>query len=467
MKSIDTKLLDQVCIVGLGFVGSAMATAVALAKKNDIPLYNVVGLDLPNELGKERVDSINKGRFPFVSDDENLLKSFDTVFNQGNLRATTDKSIYSSSKIIIIDIHLDISYLDEEPQLDFNQFRKVFSEIGNRITTDTLIIVETTVPPGTCEKVVIPTLKLELSKRQMSINDIMIAHSYERVMPGKNYLSSITDYWRVFSGYSDSAADACEEFLKNIINVEKFPLTRLHSTKASEASKLLENTYRAVNIAFIDEWTKFSEEIGIDLFQITEAIRMRPTHSNIRMPGLGVGGYCLTKDPTFTPAAARQIFGISSDFPFSRLAVEINHNMPLHVVERLLKLMKIDIQKSNILVCGISYRQDIGDSRYSPSELLVKELLNLGASVTCHDPYIDYWEEMDLQIENKNLPDFKNFDAIIFAVPHRQYAKLDIVSSASMNGLILDTCGLFDSKQRDSLRMSGKRIESIGRGDGL
>ena len=322
-------------------------------------------------------------------------------------------------------------------------------------------------PPGTCEKVVIPTLNHELSMRGMSIDDIMIAHSYERVMPGKDYLSSITDYWRVFSGYSNNAADACEEFLKNVINVEKFPLTRLHSTMASEVSKLLENTYRAVNIAFIDEWTKFSEEIGVDLFQITDAIRMRPTHSNIRVPGLGVGGYCLTKDPTFAPAAAKQIFDISLDFPFSRLAVETNHKMPLHVVKRLLKLMKIDIKKSNLLVCGISYRQDIGDSRYSPSELLVKELQNLGANIICHDPYIEYWEEMNLKIENNNLPDLCNFDAVIFAVPHRLYAQLDFVSCDPGNGIILDACGLFNSQQRDNLRKDGTIIESIGRGDGL
>ena len=382
--------MKKVCVIGLGFVGAAMAIAIAIAGKKNKPIYEVIGVDLENDQGTQRINSINKGIFPFSTEDKNLLSSFLRAIKQGNLKATTNNSILSEADIIVVDIQLDISYLDDEPQLEFSQFKTAIRDIGSLAKPGTLIIIETTVPPGTCEKIVIPTLQQELVKRDLSVNEFLIAHSYERVMPGKDYLASITDYWRVFSGYNEESGDACEDFLKNVVNVVDYPLTRLSSTTASETAKVLENTYRATNIAFIEEWTKFAEEIGIDLFEITDAIRIRPTHSNIRIPGIGVGGYCLTKDPTFAPASAKQLFNKDLDFPFSRLAVKVNNDMPLHVLSRFVSLLDKDIKASRVLICGVSYRQDIGDTRYSPSELLVSKLIELGAEVVCHDPYVTY-----------------------------------------------------------------------------
>lgn len=456
-----------VCIQGLGFVGSAMATAVALAK--DIygnPCFDVVGVDLPNEVGSKRVSAINKGEFPFSTTDDLLVSSLKKVSQQGNFRATTDSKIYAEADIVVVDIQLDIPYLENEPQLEFSGFKKAIRVLGQKVRPETLIIIETTVPPGTCEKIVVPLLDNELSKRGIDPKSVHLAHSYERVMPGENYLSSITDYWRVFSGNTRHAADACELFLSRIVNVVDFPLTRLSSTTASETAKVMENTYRATNIAFIDEWTKYAESIGIDLFEVIDAIRKRPTHSNIRFPGLGVGGYCLTKDPTFAPAAASQLFNKNLEFPFSKMAVQINHDMPLHTVSRLKSLMNGSISGKQILVCGISYRQDVGDTRYSPSEILVREMINQGSNVTCHDPYIVYWDELSISLLEE-LPENLDFDAIIFAVPHQQYRDLDLVNCISKRSIILDANWVFNNEQRQSARANDLRIESIGRGDGL
>jgi len=456
-----------VCVQGLGFVGSAMAVAVALATNEDkSPMYDVIGVDLPNNEGNKRVNSINEGVFPFATSDENLSKSIKKVSNQGNLKATTDSSIYANADIIIVDIHLDIQYLDDQPNLEFENFKSAIRTIGKQVKKETLILIETTVPPGTCEKVVVPVLRDELNKRNIKLDNIHIAHSYERVMPGKDYLKSITDYWRVFSGYSETAANICEEFLNNIINTQKFPLTRLSSTIASETAKVMENTYRAVNIAFIDEWTKYAEEIGIDLFEVIDAIKQRPTHSNIRFPGLGVGGYCLTKDPTFAPASSSQLFGKDLSFPFSTMAVKINHNMPLHVVDRLKSLLNEKLYGKRILVCGVSYRTDVADTRYSPSEILVRKLFELEAIVTCHDPYVDYWEELEMNLSH-SLPRPTNFDAIIFAVSHQEYRDLDLIKWGIKNSIIIDANMVFNDNQRTSARLSGIKIESIGRGDGL
>ena len=206
--------------------------------------------------------------------------------------------------------------------------------------------------------------------------------------------------------------------------------------------------------------------VGVDLYEIIDAIRMRPSHSNIRFPGLGVGGYCLTKDPKFTPAASKQLFDKDLEFPFSSLAVRVNHEMPLHTISRVKSLLKSTLSEQKILVCGVSYREDVGDTRYSPSEILVKELINQGAKVSCHDPYLKFWKEMGITMQ-KELPSAANFNAIIFAVQHQQYRELDLESWVNSNTIILDANSVFNSDQRKIVREKGARLESIGRGNGL
>lgn len=463
MKTKDG--MKTVCIQGLGFVGSAMAIVVALARDETGPKFNVIGIDLPNKYGRQRVDSINQGIFPFKTSDKDLSSSLAAVCKQGNLKATINPSIYSQADVIIVDINMDISYLDDQPQLDVHALKKAIQEIGYYVLPETLILIETTVPPGTCEKIIAPTLFTELQKRGIKPDSIYLAHSYERVMPGKNYLKSITDYPRVFSGLTEESADVCEQFLSEVLNVKKCPLTRLSSTTASETAKVMENTYRAVNIAFIDEWTKYAEAVGIDLFEIIHAIKQRPTHSNIRFPGLGVGGYCLTKDPTFTPASAKELFDIQLDFPFSKLAVQTNNAMPLHTVARLKILLGNNLSEKKILICGVTYRQDVADTRYSASEILGRELLALGANITCHDPYIKFWEEMKINVLQK-LPKVSDYHAIVMAVAHQDYKKLEPIHWAEAP-LLLDANMVFDNQQIKKYREIGINIESIGRGNGL
>lgn len=453
--------MKKVCIQGLGFVGSAMSTAIALAKKNNKPLYEVVGIDLDTPEGNQRINAINNGNFPFETSDNKLKKSLKKC-SRINLRASFDSNEFIDADIIVVDVPFDISYLDNEPKLNFSKLRSAIKVIGKRVKPKTLVLIETTVPPGTCEKIIVPCLEKELKNRSLSLNDIYIAHSYERVMPGKDYLSSITDYWRVFSGINNNSALVCELFLKSIINTKKFPLTRLETLTASETAKVLENSYRAANIAFIDEWTKFSEISGIDLFEIIEAIKLRPTHSNMMFPGLGVGGYCLTKDPSLAPAAAKKLFKKNLDFPFSKLAMKINEEMPMQTVKRLSHLLKGELSNKKILICGITYRQDIGDTRYSPVEKLYKELLKNKAKVTCHDPYIAFWNEIKIKIK-KNISSTKKFDAIILAVPHAFYKKFDFACISSKRTIILDSNMVLNKNQIEDLKSKEFKVESIGR----
>ena len=460
---------EKVAIQGLGFVGSAMATAVALARDaSDEPLYEVVGVDLPTEAGLKRVNAINEGRFPFETNDPKLNPAVASAQKRGNLQATTDEAVYADADIIVVDVHLDIPFRDDEPQLQFEGFERALRTIGARMREYALVIIETTVPPGTCEKVVVPVLGEEFARRGLNPDNLLVAHSYERVMPGKDYLDSVINFWRVYSGHTERAANLCEAFLSNVINVAEFPLTRLSSTTASETAKVMENTYRAANIAFICEWTRYAEKVGIDLYEVVGAIQMRPTHSNIRYPGMGIGGYCLTKDPTFTPASSRQLFGLDLEFPFSRLAVTESAGMPHHGVARLTEMLGGDLAGKRILLCGVSYRQDVADTRYSPSEIVYQELVGRGAAVDVHDPFVGWWEELAFEVP-KDLPSPDGYDAVLFAIPHQQYRELDLGEwiGNKAGTVVLDAYLVFSAQKRRAFRQAGVQIEAIGVGEGL
>jgi UDP-N-acetyl-D-glucosamine dehydrogenase len=315
---------------------------------------------------------------------------------------------------------------------------------------------------------VVPALSNIFKQRGLEGFQPLVAHSYERVMPGKDYLDSVINNWRVYAASSEQAADACEAFLESVLNTKAFPLTRLSSMLASESAKVLENTYRTVNIAFIHEWTKFAEGVGIDLFEVINAIQKRPTHANIRYPGIGIGGYCLTKDPTFAPAAAKQLFGLSIEFPFSRLAVSQTAQMPLHALGRLTNFLGGSLNSKKILLCGVSYRQDVADTRFSPSEIIYRKLKALGAIVDLHDPFVNFWEELGVEVSTL-LPSSESYNAIIFAVPHQHYQILDLSKYLVFKDkvLIFDAFSVFTAEQRKNFRHLGIRIEAVGVGDGL
>jgi len=148
------------------------------------------------------------------------------------------------------------------------------------------------------------------------------------------------------------------------------------------------------------------------------------------------------------------------------LAVHVNHNMPLHTVSRLTAILNSSFVEKKFLVCGVSYRQDVGDTRYSPVETLVRELLKCGADVACHDPYVTHWDEMNMALLS-SLSHIEKFDIVIFAVPHKQYCEMDLSILCGKTSLVLDANSVFNKEQRQLIRSYGIRLESIGRGDGL
>ena len=459
-----------VCVQGLGFVGAAMSVVIAMARNEEgMPLYNVIGIDRPDEAGKERARKLNEGIFPFDSNDEHLLSALKECHSKGNLIATTDNSNYSQADIVVVDINLDVYYREDGfPYLDLSLFKSAMTELGCRIKEGTLVIVETTVPPGTSENVVFPILKSEMKKRGLNEENLYVAHSYERVMPGADYYDSIANFWRVYSGVNDESAEKCEAFLKSIISTKEYPLTRLESTTATETAKVLENSYRAVTIALMDEWGRFAEAVGVDLFSVIDAIRMRPTHCNMRQPGFGVGGYCLTKDPYFAMLSSEELFHIHGmEFPFSTMAVRINKAMPIVSVDKIESILGT-LKNKKILVLGVSYRQDVGDTRYSPTEIFAREAIARGADLDYQDPLVDHWPEMQVQID-REIPDFRKFDVIVFCVAHKEYKELSFNADDFSEGtLVFDANNVLNKRQREELSaIRNIRVDYIGRGKGV
>lgn len=461
------KLLFMIiCIQGLGYVGSAMCVAVAMSKRNfGGKKFRVIGVDLPSPDGKKIINKINKGIFPFKSNDKKLKSQIRKITKQGILTATSSPSAFKKANIVIVSVNCDIKKINRKLQVNLVDFKKSIIEVAKRIKEQTLIIVQTTVPPGTCDKIVKTTIKHIFLKRKLNPDNVYIAHSYERVTPGKNYLNSIINNWRVYSGINKKSANKCKKFLKTFINVKKYPLKKLENTNSSELSKLMENSYRAVNIAFIEEWSRLAEKLNINLFDVIQAIKKRPTHNNLKDPGFGVGGYCLTKDPLMAMIGAEQIFSVKQDFKFSKLAVKTNKTMPLSTVNKIKTFYNNKLNKLKILLLGVSYKEDIDDTRNSPSEFFFKKISSLGAKVTVHDPLVKFWKETKIKIFNK-IPNLNNFDAVVLAVKHKEYKKI-IFNKYTKNKnrfLILDANNVLTEKQIKILKKKNFNLISIGRG---
>lgn len=470
-KFIDCNIGKKIVVVqGLGFVGAVMSLVCA----NSDTEYAVIGVDLPDSNNLKKINLLNDGVFPIIASDPQIKIYFENVIKKRNFYATFDSYAYSKADYIIVDINLDVQKNSDEKgnlnsfNVDLNPFKGAIRSIGENCKENALILVETTVPPGTCMKVVKPIMEDELIKRGLSVDKIKIGHSYERVMPGPEYINSIKNFYRVFSGVDENSAIETERFLKTIISTKEYPLTRLVNTNATEMAKVLENSYRAMNIAFAVEWSRFAEEAGVNLYEIIDAIRMRPTHSNLMYPGIGVGGYCLTKDPLLASWAKINHFNSNNNLGQSEKGVKINDKMPHYAFEFMIKTFDLQsLSDKKILLLGVSYRSDVGDTRYSPVEPFYLNCIDHKAIIDTHDPYVKYWEEINIQV-SQDLDEKldKIWDIIVFSAAHSEYKSSKVISKISKmsNVKILDTVGIL--KQNDIVEINKKnKVKVLGRGD--
>jgi len=458
-----------VVVQGLGFVGAVMSLVCANALGRD---YAVLGVDLPTPETYWRIKSLNEGLFPLTAEDPKIEQFYARAREQGNFYATFDPCAYAVADVVVVDINLDVDktasawgYL-EGYDVDLSGFRAAMRAIGQHCHEDVLVLVETTVPPGTCEKVVKPILDEELARRGLRTDRYKLGHSYERVMPGPNYVDSIRTFPRVYAGVDEASADATEAFLKTIIDTEQCPLTRLEHPNATEMAKVLENAYRAMNISFVVEWSRFAEEAGVDLYSVVRAIRERPTHANLMFPGVGVGGYCLTKDPLLASWSRQELFGAEEPLAHSERAVQVNDRMPVFAY-RSLRECYGDLDGMRVLLLGVAYRGEVGDTRFSPVDLLYDCFAEAGAEIVVHDPYVSHWAEKDLPVHQSIEDALATVPAIVtVSTGHRMYSRDETLDKLmEREGLfIYDTIGAYSAEQIVRLRQRHV-VKVLGRGD--
>jgi nucleotide sugar dehydrogenase len=492
---------EIVVVVGLGFVGAVMAAVIAdSTDKQGRPGKFVIGMQRPSTRSYWKIALFNRGVSPVKAEDPEVARLITRCVNEKRtMVATFTDAVLKLADVVVVDVQCD--YLKESlgdvrtGSADMVAFEGSLTRIGENIPSRALVLIETTVAPGTTEQVAYPIIKKLFEKRGIK-SEPLLAHSYERVMPGRNYVASIRDFWRVCSGVNPTARKRVTRFLTDVLNTEKFPLTVLDRPIESETAKIVENSYRATILAFMDEWSLFAERNGVDLKKVIEAIKVRPTHSNMLFPGPGIGGYCLPKDGGLGLWAYKHIFGWEDQiFKITPLAIDINDTRSLHapqLVRDALRNMSKPLAASEILLLGAAYREDVGDTRYSGSEIMVRKLTEMGANVRVHDPYLDHWWEFEAQDtfptpgysasrffhRQEALKDLrveqdlwaaikKGADAIVLAVRHEAYLKLDpdkVFKSVGKPFAIVDCfCILDDARIRRYLEL-GCEVKGMGRG---
>jgi len=491
---------EVVVVMGLGFVGVVMAAIVA-DTKDEKGKYSkfVIGYQRPSARSYWKIPVVNRGESPVKAEDPEVDELITRTVNQEKtFVATYNHDCLKLADVVVVDVQCDYAKQDlgnmRTGETDMAALEASMKTIGETIPPHALVLIETTVAPGTTEFVAWPILKKAFAKRGLKETPLL-SHSFERVMPGKEYVSSIRDFWRVCSGCDEEARNRVEKFLHEVLNTKEFPLTVMDRPIESETTKIVENSYRASILAFMNEWSLFAERNGVDLIKVMNAIKMRPTHSNMIFPGPGIGGYCLPKDGGLGYWAYRHILGFEDGdnvFQITPTAIDINDTRGLHVAELVrdaLRNMGRYIAGSEVLIAGASYRQDVGDTRYSGSELVVRKLTEMGADMRVHDPYVDAWDEFEKQDENpeqswarffRNQEHLKEItvqkdlakaldgvEALILAVPHKQYLELnpdDVVKWAGGPIAVVDAFGILSDDRIRRYFELGCEVKALGRG---
>ncbi len=493
---------EIVVVMGVGFVGAVMAAIVADTKdENGRCSKFVVGCQRPSTRSYWKIPLLNRGESPVKAEDPEVeVLITRCVKEQKTLMATYNSDCLQLADCVVVDVQCDYTKQDlgnmRTGEAEMAALEATMRTIGEKIPPECLVLIETTVAPGTTEFVAWPILKKAFVKRGIR-TEPLLAHSFERVMPGRNYVASIRDFWRVCAGCDNEARARVVKFLKEVLNTEDYPLTVMDRPIESETTKIIENSYRATILAFLNEWSLFAERNGVDLIKVINAIKMRPTHSNIIFPGPGIGGYCLPKDGGLGYWAYEHILGFEdgdSVFQITPTAIDINDTRGLHVAELTrdaLRNMGRYIAGSEVLICGSSYRQDVGDTRYSGSEMVARKLKEMGAEIRVHDPYVEHWYELEKQdvypspkhswkrffrnqdelinvrVEKDLSKVINGAEALILAVPHEPYLKLnpdDVVNWAGQALAVIDCFGILSDDNIRRYFELGCEVKALGRG---
>ena len=395
-----SKFNKDLGVIGLGYVG------LPLVVESCNSGLKVFGYDN----NSDKVKNLQNGSSPIEDISDKMLKKAlerDLTISDSPEELKNCEHIVISVPTPLTDYQPDLSYVNAAART-----------IAENISKDQVIILESTTYPGTTLEVLIP--ELESISELKAGKDFHVGYSPERIDPG-NETWNFKNTPKVISGIDDNSTKKIKNFYKKIID----EVVEVSGTKEAEMVKLLENTYRHVNIAFINELAILCNMLDIDIWEVVEAAKTKPFGFESFRPGPGVGGHCIPIDPNYLSFKTRQI---GKPVRFVELAQEINNTMPSYIVSRILEKMN-SLQKpmknSNILILGVAYKKDISDTRESPSVDIIENLVSKGVKVSFYDPYV---ESLDLNVSVKKEEDvnnFVNYDLILFHTSHSEFSKIN------------------------------------------
>ena len=374
----------SVVVFGQGYVGLPLALAAVKSG------FRVTGLDN----NAERVFQITEGISP-VEDITN--EQLSTALKSGNFRVTTDPTFDSDVKVICICVPTP---LDSNHKPDLTALDKAVTTAGKSLKPGMLVIVESTISPGTTRNMLLPIL---IKTSGLSEKEFHLAYSPERIDP-LNKEWNIKNTPKLVAGLTDQAAKLAQEFYSKFID----QVVICPTVEVAETAKLLENSYRLVNISFINEISMFCQKIGVDINEVVKAASTKPYGFMPFYPSVGVGGHCIPVDPIYLSEAAKSAGAASR---FIDLADEINQAMPSYFVERAKQIID-GVKGKKILVIGLSYKPNVADVRESPVISLIEQLRKAGAEVSWHDELVESWNGQE------STPISADFDLAIIATPH-------------------------------------------------
>jgi UDP-N-acetyl-D-mannosaminuronic acid dehydrogenase len=419
-------MIKTMCIFGLGYIG--LPTGCLFATHG----YQVVGIDLKTET----VEKVNQGVPPFIEPGlEALLKE---THDKGTLRARLEPEP-ADVFLICVPTPLD----NNTGVAGLKAVSESAKSISKLLKKDSLIIVESTVPPLTCEKMVLPLLE---NSGLIGGKDFFLAYCPERAIPSDT-LNEMVNNDRIIGGLNDKSAELARDLYSSFVKGNLF-LTNL---RTAGMVKLIENTYRDINIALANEFAGIAEKMGVNIW---EAIKLANKHPrvNILNPGPGVGGHCLTKDPLF----------LAENTTSSRIiemAREINDSMPRNVLSYVEELMG-DTRNAMITVLGVAYKANVDDIRESPAIKFIKLAENFGYSVKVHDPWVKNFEYPLYSLEEA----VKDSDCLVLITDHTFYSQIEPLKLDPLmrNKNLVDTRNFLDHKHWEK---AGFNIKVLG--DGL
>lgn len=446
----------KVVVIGMGYVGIPAAALFA-----DVEGFQVTGVQRRSERSGWKIDWLNQGRNPIGGDEPGLEELLQRVHKKGTFRVSEDYSVVKEADAVLIDVQTPT---DEEHIPRYESLRDVSGTISKLIKPGALVVIESTVAPGTTEHMVRPIL--EEGSGMKAGKDFFLAFSYERVMVGR-LLKNITDLPRIIGGIDQKSTELAMKLYGHIVKGGLHPTDSL----TAEVSKVVENTYRDVNIAFANEVAIACESLGVDVFRVRELVNTLPNDPsnpstnpvrNMHFPGAGVGGHCLPKDPWLFK------YGLDTygKFAFTpKIIVEsrlLNDWMPVHIVDMLEEALKEKGRKlegAKIAILGVAFLENSDDTRNSPSKTFYDELLKRGAQPMMHDHLV---REFERPFTNDLEKTIEGSDAIILAVKHSIYRDLDFskLKATVRTPLLIDGRNFYS---REKIEKYGFTYRGIGK----